>query len=518
MLTALCLALASQPDLPRVSDFPQIVWATAETSSGPKPLALELHWPAKTRAASPVVLVVDPSGAGTTRERAHAATIDALLARGVAVATTTIRTSGEAEFPAQVHDLKGAVRFLRANSARLGLDPGRIGVWGEGDGATLAALLGTSGNVAALEGVVGGNARVSSRVQAVVEVSGLLDLEDAHVAPQVEGVPTPRLVGLSTSARDLGRARAASRATIDAVQGGAGSIEADSSDTVPRTAPGIRERRSREARQPRTIEDLPRVDTATDRRARGSDGLEAPSLRALAPEPETIAPEEALRFASPRHHVSADDPPMFLAEAASGPGAPASQARTMRGRLLEHGVPVVLAEWPLGDSGIGTERLPRTTLASAADFARSVLASSNSIAPIGAGEANSIGTRASIWSTGLASPSTPFWLHVEGALPNTTGAFVLGETLDQQFTTADGVRLAPPLVRLPPVETDARGNAVQTFAIPHEWVGLTLFFQFEYVDRGAPTGDGSGMLLSRGGRVSICRSSEFRPSPRSARR
>ncbi len=505
MLIALCLSLVLQPGFPQLPAPHEIVWATAETSSGLKPLALELHWPARTRAAFPVVLVVDPSGAGTTRERAHAATIEALLARGVAVATTTIRTSDEAEFPAQVHDLKGAVRFLRANAARLGLDPGRIGVWGEGDGATLAALLGTSGNVAALEGAVGGNARVSSRVQAVVEVSGLLDLEDAHVAPEVEGVPTPRLVGLSTSARDLGRSRAGGRATIDAVQGGAGSIEVDSSDTVPRTALGTPQRRSRETREPRPLDVLPRIDTATDRRARSSDGPEDPSARTRAPEPETIAPEEALRCASPRHHVSADDPPMFLAEVASGPGAPASQARTMRGRLLEHGVPVVLDEWPLGDSGIGTERLPRTTLASAADFARSVLANSNSIAPIGTGAANSIGARASIWSTGLASPSTPFWLHVEGALPNATGAFVLGEALDQRFTTADGVRLSPPLVRLPPIETDARGNAVQTFAIPHEWVGLTLFFQFEYLDQGAPTSDGSGILLSRGGRVSICR-------------
>jgi acetyl esterase/lipase len=63
----------------------------------------------------------------------------------------TYRLSGEAHFPAQIQDVKQAVRFLRAHAADLGADPKHVLVWGASAGAYLAVLLGASCGVAALE-------------------------------------------------------------------------------------------------------------------------------------------------------------------------------------------------------------------------------------------------------------------------------------------------------------------------------------------------------------------------------
>lgn len=98
------------------------------------------------------------------------------------VAAIEYRLSPEALFPAQIEDCKCAIRFLRANAARFGIDPERIGVWGASAGGHLVALLGTSGGVAELEGT-GGWQGVSSRVQAVVDWYGptdVLQVDDAY--------------------------------------------------------------------------------------------------------------------------------------------------------------------------------------------------------------------------------------------------------------------------------------------------------------------------------------------------
>lgn len=90
-----------------------------------------------------------------------------LAAHGFVAATVTHRLSRSAPFPAQIHDVKAAIRFLRGNAEKYGIDPTRIGVWGDSTGGHLAALLGTSAGVPALEGDCGSPGQ-SSRVQAVI--------------------------------------------------------------------------------------------------------------------------------------------------------------------------------------------------------------------------------------------------------------------------------------------------------------------------------------------------------------
>jgi acetyl esterase/lipase len=98
-----------------------------------------------------------------------------LLEEGFAVASIQYRFSSHGIWPAQAHDCKAAVRFLRASAAKYNLDADRFAVGGESAGGHLAAFLGTSGDVTELEGDLG-NAGVSSRVQAVVDLFGPTDL------------------------------------------------------------------------------------------------------------------------------------------------------------------------------------------------------------------------------------------------------------------------------------------------------------------------------------------------------
>jgi acetyl esterase/lipase len=98
-----------------------------------------------------------------------------LMAYGYIVVSIDYRLSGEAPFPAAIEDCKSAVRWIRANAATYHFDPDHIGAWGHSAGGHLAALLGTSGGVAELEGA-GDNSTFSSRVQAVCDMSAPSDL------------------------------------------------------------------------------------------------------------------------------------------------------------------------------------------------------------------------------------------------------------------------------------------------------------------------------------------------------
>lgn len=82
------------------------------------------------------------------------------------------RLTNEAQWPAQIQDCKAAIRWIRGNARSLNLDPDHIAVWGSSAGGHLVSMLGTSGDVGALEGRLGKYTNLSSRVQAVVNFFG----------------------------------------------------------------------------------------------------------------------------------------------------------------------------------------------------------------------------------------------------------------------------------------------------------------------------------------------------------
>ncbi|WP_373550389.1 prolyl oligopeptidase family serine peptidase [Haliscomenobacter sp.] len=109
------------------------------------------------------------------------------LKRGYAIASINYRLSGEAIFPAQIFDVKAAIRFIRANAKKYQLNPDKIATWGGSAGGHLAAMAGTTGGVAALEDLTLGNANESSRVQAVVDWFGPINFNTMDLQFKASG-------------------------------------------------------------------------------------------------------------------------------------------------------------------------------------------------------------------------------------------------------------------------------------------------------------------------------------------
>ena len=101
--------------------------------------------------------------------------------RGYVSMAIEYRLSGEAHFPANIHDCHAAVRYLRANAKEYKLDPDRIGVVGGSAGGHLAGLLATTSKVKTLHGE-GGSNQFSSEVQAAVVMSGPMRISTGRVA------------------------------------------------------------------------------------------------------------------------------------------------------------------------------------------------------------------------------------------------------------------------------------------------------------------------------------------------
>ncbi|KAB7788779.1 alpha/beta hydrolase [Bifidobacterium cebidarum] len=113
---------------------------------------------------------------GLATERADAA---AFLEAGYAVAIINYRLSTEAKWTAQIHDCKAAIRFLRANAARYGIDPERIVAWGASAGAHLAQFMGLTNDDLRYEGPATAFPeanRASSRVNLVISAFGIADI------------------------------------------------------------------------------------------------------------------------------------------------------------------------------------------------------------------------------------------------------------------------------------------------------------------------------------------------------
>lgn len=150
-----------------------VVYATVEGV----PLKLDVYFPSAWSDPVPLAIYVHGGGwtSGSKTGGAGFLDKDELLARGWVVAAVDYRLAPQFKWPAQIQDVKAAVRFLRANAARFGVDGTRIGVWGGSAGGHLVAMLGLTDAEAGFDDS-GGNFDQSSRVSAVADYFGPADL------------------------------------------------------------------------------------------------------------------------------------------------------------------------------------------------------------------------------------------------------------------------------------------------------------------------------------------------------
>ncbi len=210
LLAALCLpggaARAVEPDnlanIPHVNHpgVTELSGVTFGSILGYRPLQMTIYVPQQGVGPFPIVVYahgggfgLDPFGVRPVSDSAPGMTdgpalLLKLARRGYVVANVFYRLDSEAQFPAQVQDLKRAVRFLHSNAAHYGADPSRVYAWGSSAGGYLVTLLGTSCGVKALEpvdsgipappgmGVVAINPSASDCVDGVVDWYGPEDL------------------------------------------------------------------------------------------------------------------------------------------------------------------------------------------------------------------------------------------------------------------------------------------------------------------------------------------------------
>lgn len=217
--SAAAVALALSASVTSAQTFNDVPVAVVPTDAGGTlTLRMDVYKPTGVTEPTPVLVWIHGGGwQNGSYNNGLPAAAQPLLARGISVATIGYRLSGQAIFEAQIWDVKGAIRFLRANAAGLGLRADRIAAWGTSAGGHLTALLATSGGVSDAEGATGGNTGFGSRIMAAVDYFGPTDLLNLSLdfnPPQPGGPhdqptsPESRLIGFSAPGEGIGVLRA----------------------------------------------------------------------------------------------------------------------------------------------------------------------------------------------------------------------------------------------------------------------------------------------------------------------
>jgi len=165
----LVLLLMSLPSMSAAAETFQrmtdIEYATVENHR----LLLDLYLPQSQK--NPQLLVWIHGGAWRAGSKSNMPLIP-LVKQGFAVASVEYRLSPVAKFPAQIHDIKAAIRFLRGSASKYGYDAKKIGILGSSAGGHLVALMGVTNQHRELEGDLGAFDQESSNVDAIVDYYG----------------------------------------------------------------------------------------------------------------------------------------------------------------------------------------------------------------------------------------------------------------------------------------------------------------------------------------------------------
>jgi pectinesterase len=141
---------------------------------GERSLLLDAFYPKeKSKSPGPAILIIHGGGWRTGNRTQHYPLAQKLAAAGYVCFTPEYRLSTEALYPAAVHDLKSALRWMKAHAVEYNIDTSRIAVLGFSAGGELAAFVGTTNGNSTFEGD-GCNGNHSSKVQAIVDLDGTL--------------------------------------------------------------------------------------------------------------------------------------------------------------------------------------------------------------------------------------------------------------------------------------------------------------------------------------------------------
>lgn len=148
---------------------------------------LDIYLPKTQQDRYKVIVIIYGSAwfANNAKGMAYTSIGKPLTDAGFAVVSINHRSSGDAKYPAQINDVKGALRFIRANADKYKLDTSFVGITGFSSGGHLSSMAGVTNGLKTrtigektidIEGTVGGNEKCSSEVDAVVDWFGPVDM------------------------------------------------------------------------------------------------------------------------------------------------------------------------------------------------------------------------------------------------------------------------------------------------------------------------------------------------------
>jgi len=153
---------------------------------GPRKLGLSLYRPPLSKGALPAIVVFHAGGFRNGSPIGLFPFARAMARAGYVVITPVYRLSGEAPFPAAVHDAKAAIRWARANAEPYGIDPDQIAVAGMSAGGVLAAFLGATNGMPEFEGPSVPKDAASSEVQASIVMGAGINFAAPYFLKQIE--------------------------------------------------------------------------------------------------------------------------------------------------------------------------------------------------------------------------------------------------------------------------------------------------------------------------------------------
>ncbi len=142
-------------------------------------LQLDLARPKSGAGPFPAILCIHGGGFRAGARQSYDGLCLRLAEQGYVSVTVSYRLAPKYQFPAAIHDVKAAVRWMRANAKKYNIDPDRIGVTGGSAGGHLAQFLAVTAGVKQFEGD-GGNPEQSSRVACVVNYYGPSDFTKSY--------------------------------------------------------------------------------------------------------------------------------------------------------------------------------------------------------------------------------------------------------------------------------------------------------------------------------------------------
>ena len=163
---------------------------------------LDIHLPRAMKPAYKAIVLIYGSAwyGNNLKQEAYNALAKPLLDSGFAVIAINHRSSGDAPYPAQINDVKAAIRYVRANAAKFQIDASFIGITGYSSGGHLASLAGTTNSVKEftagkvkvdIEGSLGNYTTTSSSVDAVVDWFGPIDMAFMDGCKKPKGADSP---------------------------------------------------------------------------------------------------------------------------------------------------------------------------------------------------------------------------------------------------------------------------------------------------------------------------------------